>query len=629
MCGFAGFINFFGHDMAPARVQVKRMTDTIIHRGPDAEGHYVDGSAALGHRRLSIIDLAGGHQPMSDMAGEIHIVFNGEIYNFLTLKNDLENLGYRFQTRSDTEVILLAYKEWGESFVDHLHGMFAFAIWDSKQRRLILARDRVGKKPLYYYESGSTIFFASELKAILKVLGSRPEINPRALDCYFTLGYVPSPMTIFEGMKKLPPASVLVLREGNSVCRRYWNLNFGVEQGRGDGEFLEELESVFDGAVRDRLISEVPLGAFLSGGIDSTLVVSSMAKFLDKPVLTNTIGFEEATFNELPVAREVAEHLHTDHREYVIKADAAEIIDKIAWHFDEPFADSSAVPTWYVCQMARRNVTVALSGDGGDEGFGGYTFRYLPHLLESSLRSALPVWFRGPVFGMIGSCYPGFSWLPKPLRLKSIFENLSISDGEAFYNDLIFLRADTRERLYNQGFMKMLKGFSPFELVRPLYADGTAGDPLTRSQQADINFYMTEDVLVKVDRMSMAHALEVRSPLLDHRILEFAAKLPAGLKIDKRHGKILLRRLAARRLPEKILQMPKRGFSIPAAAWLRGELKEVAKKMIFAEHSLASQYLNQAEVKKVWDEHQAGVRDHNVFLWGLMMLGLWEKNFYH
>jgi asparagine synthase (glutamine-hydrolysing) len=349
-----------------------------------------------------------------------------------------------------------------------------------------------------------------------------------------------------------------------------------------------------------------------------------MARLLERPVITNSIGFEEEQFNELPAAGAVAAFLGTDHHEYVVEPRAVEVIERIAPHFDEPLADSSAVPTWYVCEMARRTVTVALSGDGGDESFGGYTFRYLPHMMESKVRAALPASVRDVLFGTLGTLWPGSARLPKPLRLKTIFENLSRGDAEAFYCDLAFLRNDARAALYSPDFIAELRGFTPMETVQPYYSQNDAKDALGRSQYADIHFYMTDDVLVKVDRMSMAHSLEVRCPLLDHRIIEFAARLPAGLKVRPRSGKRVLRAMAARRLPAEILDQPKRGFSIPAASWLRNELRVLAESLIFDRNRFFSRVLNERKISQMWQEHLSEARDHSVFLWGLMMLGLWE-----
>ncbi len=637
MCGITGFIDFQGHNQDEARSRVKRMTDTIIHRGPDAEGFYVDENAALGHRRLSIIDLSSGQQPMHTNDQRLHIVFNGEIYNYRELKVELQKKGYVFQSKSDTEVILLGYREWQSKVVEKLNGMFAFAIWNSQEKSLFIARDRVGKKPLYYCAADHKFAFASELKALKKLPIDLGPISHRALDCYYSMGYIPSPYSIYENTSKLEPAHSLWVNKNYTQKQRYWHLTFSPRPELTLAAATEEFEALLDETTKCRLMSEVPLGAFLSGGLDSTLVVSSMTKNLDKPVLTNSIGFGEERFNELPIARLVANHLHTDHREFTLEPKATDILEKIAWHFDEPFADSSAVPTWYVCQMARHSVTVALSGDGGDESFGGYTFRYLPHMFESRIRGMLPVYIRSIVFAPLGALWPASAKLPKPLRLKTILENLAISDAEAFYNDLIWLRPDTRAELYTNVFMESLRGFTPFETVAPFY--NFTNHPTNKSaktistlccaQHADINSYMTEDVLVKVDRMSMAHALEVRSPLLDYRIIEFAATLPDHLKLDKYKGKIVLRSLAAKRLPKEVLNFPKTGFSIPAAQWLRDELRPMMEEAISNKNGLARQTLHPGKLKKMWGEHLSGSRDHSVFLWAIMMLDLWERKYYN
>jgi asparagine synthase (glutamine-hydrolysing) len=625
VCGITGFVDFSGHRRDEARARLQAMTDVIAHRGPDGEGFYVDDFAALGHRRLAIIDVASGQQPMGVCDGRVQIVFNGEIYNFLDLRGELERKGHVFRTHCDTEVILCSYLEWGERCVERLHGMFAFAIWDARSKSLFLARDRVGKKPLYYCHVGYVVAFGSELKS-LRCGGLCPtQIDPEALDCYLSLGYIPAPRTVYRNVHKLRAARTALFSSTSTTQRRYWQLSFADPVDRPMADVVQELESLLDDAVKKRLMSEVPLGAFLSGGLDSSLVVSSMARLLDRPVLTNSIGFEDRQLNELSVAGQVARHLHTDHHEFVVRPRAVEVLEKIAWHFDEPLADSSAVPTWYVCEMARRTVTVALSGDGGDEAFGGYTFRYLPHRVESLVRGMLPPIVRGTVFGALGALWPASARLPRALRLKSVFENLAISDAQAFYHDLIWLREDTRAGLYSPDFMRQLKGFTPFETVYPYYVENDARDALARAQFADIHFYMTEDVLAKVDRMSMAHSLEVRCPLLDHRILEFAAKLPTRLKVDLRRGKLPLRQLAASRLPGNVIAAPKHGFSIPAARWLRQELRPLTEDLIFDRNSMLASVLDQRALRAVWNEHRNGARDNSVVLWGLVMLGLWER----
>ncbi len=626
MCGIAGFVSFDGHRRDEAAARIKRMTDAIAYRGPDGEGFFVDERVALGHRRLAIIDVATGQQPMGALDGQVQIVFNGEIYNYLDVRAELERCGHRFRTQSDTEVILRGYLEWGDSCVERLNGMFAFAIWDARERRAFLARDRTGEKPLYYGRSGGILAFASELKALRAGGLCATAVDPEALDCYLSFGYIPTPQTIYRGVRKLRAAHALSATADGQRERRYWSLSFADPIDRTLEEATEEFEPLLDDAVKCRLMSEVPLGAFLSGGIDSSLVVASMSRLMNRPVSTHSIGFGERAESELPAANRISSHFGTDHHEFVVTPKAAEVIERIAWHFDEPVADSSAVPTWYVCEMARRSVTVALSGDGGDEAFGGYTFRYGPHVLESRIRRRLPTAVRGALFGALGALWPASAKLPRPLRLKTIFENLAVGDAEAFYRDLIWLRPDARKRLYSPGFLETLRGFTPMEAVAPYYVHNDAPDALARAQFTDMNFYMTDDVLVKVDRMSMAHSLEVRAPLLDHRILEFAARLPFSLKMHARQGKVLLREIAKRRLPDDIQKLPKRGFSIPAARWLRGELKAIAQPILFDGQGLIAQVLDKGELKRLWQEHQSGARDHHVFLWGLMMLGLWERN---
>lgn len=628
MCGIAGFISFNGHNKKNATVRIKRMSDTLIHRGPDEEGYFVDDFIALGHRRLSIIDLTSGQQPMGTLGGQVQIVFNGEIYNFLEIRAELKLKGYCFHTHSDTEVILLAYAEWGENCVERLNGMFAFAIWDARNRQIFLARDRVGKKPLYYFYDSQSFAFASELKALRAGNFCSDQIDPKALDCYLSFGYIPTPLTIFKTVKKLPAACFIVVSNSQLKEHRYWNLNFANPVNYTMESAADELEALLDDAVKCRLMSEVPLGVFLSGGLDSPLIVTAMSRLMESPVLTNTIGFDNKDFNESVAAREIADFLKTTHHEFIVKPQVINILEKIAWHFDEPFADSSAIPTWYVCQMARTHVTVALSGDGGDESFGGYTFRYIPHHLESKIRKLLPTRLRQLLFGSLGSIWPASARFPKPLRLKTIFENLSVSDAEAFYRDLIWLRSDIREELYTPEFKVDLQYFTPMEMVYPLYAGSNAKDALGRAMFTDIHFYLPEDVLVKVDRMSMAHSLEVRSPLLDYRIIEFAAKLPSYLKLNLQRGKLILRELASRRLPSEIKKRPKLGFSIPAAEWLRNELKNLCEEQIFDRNRMIYAYLEEYKVKRLWREHQAKYMDHSVFLWGLMMLSLWEKSVY-
>lgn len=629
MCGIAGFVDFGGLVREEALARVRRMTDAIPHRGPDADGFFVDSRVGLGHRRLAIVDVAAGIQPMAAVrpgqGDAIHVVFNGEIYNFPELRADLTARGHAFRTHSDTEVILRAYLEWGEACVERLGGMFAFALWDPAAGRLLVARDRVGEKPLYWHHAGGRLAFGSELKALRAGGGLPDSIDPEALDCYFTLGYVPSPRSIWQGVRKLRPGHCLSVSRDGVREWRYWSLSFAQPRAVSLDDATEELGHLLDAAVRRQLMSEVPLGAFLSGGLDSSLVVEAMTRLTGRPVITNSIGFDDPAFNELDIARITATRLGAEHHEFVVRPDAADVLPRIAWHCDEPLADSSAVPTWYVCQMARRAVTVALSGDGGDESFAGYTFRYLPHLHESRLRARWPAALRTAVFGPAAALWPGAAWLPRPLRLKTILGNLAVSDAEAFHRDLAWLRDATRAQVYRPDFVRRLAGFDPREVVMPLYMASDAPDAVGRAQQTDIHLYMTDDVLAKVDRISMAHSLEVRCPLLDPAILEFAARLPSTVKIDGTRGKRPLRRLAERRLPEEVVRAPKRGFSIPAARWLQADLKAMTESLLFDSDSALHDWLDPVALRATWAEHQSGARDHHVFLWAAMMFSLWHR----
>ena len=421
MCGIAGFVSYHQHDRNEAMLRVRKMTNSLAHRGPDEEGYYVDDMVALGHRRLSIIDLKHGQQPMSGLGGRVRIVFNGEIYNFFELKAELISKGHAFHTKSDTEVILQAYVEWGENCVEKLNGMFAFAIWDERNSGLFMARDRVGKKPLYYTRQGNKFAFASELKAIKTIDMCPNNLDPQSLDCYFSLGYIPAPRTIFKNVQKLPAGRCISIFEKSEKERRYWELKFNNSYKLRFCEAVDEFQYLLDKAVKCRLMSEVPLGCFLSGGLDSSLVVASMSRLMDKAVKTNSIGFPDYEFSELPIARAISEHIGTEHYEKIVTPQITDDLIRISTFFDEPFADSSAVPTWYVSQAAKEQVTVALSGDGGDESFGGYTFRYVPHMIESKIRRLLPQKMRRVVFGLMGSWWPDSATLPKYLRLKTIW----------------------------------------------------------------------------------------------------------------------------------------------------------------------------------------------------------------
>ncbi|GAB6886739.1 asparagine synthase (glutamine-hydrolyzing) [Desulfothermus okinawensis JCM 13304] len=627
MCGIAGFLDFRGIDKDKSKGLLKSMVNTLIHRGPDEEGYYLDQFVALGHRRLSIIDLESGNQPMVELNKAV-IVFNGEIYNFKQVRCELESLGYSFSTNSDTEVILKSYLQWGVECLNRLNGMFAFAIWDIEKKILFLARDRIGKKPLYYTNSNGKILFGSEIKALTTTNTTSKELDYEALDCFFSYGYIPSPKTIFKDIKKLEPGHYLIFSKNGLTKKRYWTVEFEPQDRLSIEDAADEFLDIFKDAVKIRMISDVPLGAFLSGGIDSPLVVSMMSELSSKKVLTNSIGFDVDKFNELPIAREIATILNTNHKEYVVKPEIHNVLQKILYHLDEPIADSSVIPTYYVCKIAKQSCTVSLSGDGGDESFGGYTFRYLPHLYECKLKKYIPTTIRKTIFSLLGNIYPKSPKLPNVLRLKTIFQNLSVSDEMAFFKDLIWLPLEIRKNLYSENFKRNLHGFTPFECIYPLYKKVKHLDPVSRAQYCDLNFYLPEDVLVKVDRMSMAVSLEVRAPLLDYRIIEFGAKLPLNLKVSSKKGKLVLRHVLKRYIPQEIINRPKQGFSIPEAKWLVTTLRPLIEKAICKQNSLIQELFDVNYLKSLWQKQIKNEENNSVFFWGLMIFSLWEDRFY-
>jgi asparagine synthase (glutamine-hydrolysing) len=628
MCGICGIYNLDGRPVD--RDLLQRMNDTLIHRGPDAEGFYVDGNIGLGHRRLSIIDLEAGKQPMANDDGSIQVVFNGEIYNFLELREPLEAKGYRFRTKSDTETIIYCYEEWGEGFVSKLRGMFAIALWDARRKKLVLVRDRIGKKPLFYYQDRNRIVFASELKAIITDSSISRDMDLQALDTYLSFGYVPSPQSIFQGVRKLPPAHLAIGTPEGFEIRAYWRLDMEREiSPRPEEEILEELKSLFDEAVRLRLISDVPLGAFLSGGVDSSAVVAAMSGRMDgNPVKTASVGFSEKRFDELEYARVVAKRYHTDHTEFVVEPNALEILETIVWHLDEPFADASAIPTYYVSKMARQKVTVALSGDGGDETFAGYIQRYYMNRLENNIRKKVPVILRRNVLGPLSKVYPKADFLPRPLRLKTFLSNLSLPLEQAFFRDMSFyFLPEMKQKLYLPEVAAGVREHAAFEVLGKRFAENQNPDVTTRVQYVDINTYLPEDILVKVDRMSMANSLEVRAPILDHKLMEYAGTLPSSLKLRGRESKYILKKINKDRLPREILYRKKQGFCVPLAAWLRGQLKDFARETLFSPESRLGDYFNMSYVEDLWKGHHGGRQDCSAPVWGLMMFELWQQEF--
>ncbi len=622
MCGIAG-VYCFDKDRPIDAALLVRQTDALIHRGPDDGGVYVGPGVGLGHRRLSIIDLGGGHQPMWDLENRVAVVFNGEIYNFKELMAELEGRGHEFRTSSDTEVILNSYREWGTSCLDRFIGMFALAVYDTKTRTLFLARDRLGKKPLYYYQDTDRIVFASELKAILED-PSIPRIpEPTAVIDYFAYNYVPGPGTILRNIHKLPAGCSLTARDGRVSVRRYWDLDFESNEQRSLEEDASVLLEELSDAVRLRLRSDVPLGAFLSGGIDSSLIVALMARETSNPVKTNTIGFSENGYDERSYARETAELYRTEHSERVVSVDALDVVERLSWFYDEPFGDSSAVPTYYLSAATREQVTVALSGDGGDESFAGYR-RHRFAMVEHEVRSRMPDLLRRAVVRPIADVYPKADYLPRYLRAKATLTNLAESHERAYF---LSLTQKSYPRFINADFLRGLADYDPYRHMEAHFARSGTRDPLARLIYADLKMYLCDDILVKVDRASMAHALEVRVPLLDHRIVELAARMPSHHKIVDGRGKIVLRHAAEKLLPERVLNRTKMGFTIPLPEWFRGGLRASAEETFFGRPGGVSGLIDTAGLRRMWYEHQLGLADHATVFWSLLMFEKWVGRF--
>lgn len=629
MCGICGIVDFTGGLIH--KDLLRRMNDILIHRGPDEEGYYFNPSTnnpsvALGHRRLSIIDLSSGQQPLSNEDKTVWIIFNGEIYNFQELRTILEEKGHTFRTHSDTESIVHAYEEWGEACVERLRGMFAFAIWDEKKNKLLLARDRLGIKPLYYYRNSEKIVFASEIKAILQDSSVKREIDLEALSDYLSLLYVPAPKTMFRNIHKLPAGHILVYTAGGFQVKEYWDVSFAQAQDKSEKEWMEEICQLLTETVRIRLISEVPLGAFLSGGVDSSSVVALMANLMSEPVITNSIGFKEAAFNELDYAREVSRLFHCNHHEYTVTPDALAVIDKLAFHYDEPFADSSAVPTYYVSQVAKENVTVALSGDGGDENFAGYR-RYFYDRLENRIRQALPQALRRTAVAGLAQIYPKADWLPQVFRAKSLLTNLSLSPAQAFFYSVSQLLPGVKEKLLSERVRETIKGYDTASIFNT-YFDKVAAqtaDPLSRVQYIDMKTYLVDDILTKVDRASMAHALEVRVPILDHKFVELVATIPSHLKLNGRKSKYIFKKAMSGLLPEGVLYRKKMGFVIPVQRWFRKEIKTLSEEILFSPEARGRGLFEYTFIEKLWQEHQQGIGNHSSVLWAVLMFEKWYE----
>ena len=622
MCGIAGIFHCAtAKPVDPARVE--RMCDALVHRGPDDAGVWTAPGVGLGFRRLAIIDLAGSPQPMPSVDGRAMLVFNGEIYNFRELRRELAALGAQFHTDGDGEVILAAWQRWGVDCLPRLHGMFAFALYDLDQRTLFLARDRLGVKPLFMAQlSDGSVAFASELKGLLAHPLLRREVDPLAIEDYMAWGYVPDHRSILEGVEKLPAGHYRLLRldAPPAVPQRWWDVSFAERRGGSERDLEAELLHHLREAVTSRMTADVPLGAFLSGGVDSSAVVALMAEASGAPVRTCTIGFDAAGLDETAYARQIAERFHTDHRERIVNADDFAAIGTLAAMFDEPFADASALPTWRVCQLARETVTVALSGDGADEGFAGYR-RQVFHAHEDRARGLLPAGFRRSVLGPLGRAWPKADWAPRPLCAKATLLALGAESSAQGYAQALSVTApELRDGLYSADLRRALGGYQAEQALIEAMERAPARSGLDRAQYADLKFWLPGDILTKVDRTSMAVSLEAREPLLDHRLVEFAATLPERMRVRGGQGKWLMKKALRRYLPDDILYRPKQGFVTPIAQWLRGPLAGEARAIAASGLLARTGWFDSARVRVLAERHIAGGADHSRLLWQLMML---------
>lgn len=627
MCGFAGFLRTASTPDRDAHKRwLENMGQAIIHRGPDAGSTWLDEDVGLVHRRLSIIDLSeAGTQPMKSTSGRYVIAYNGEIYNFQELRDELVSQGHSFRTRTDTEVLLALYEIHGPECLHLLNGMFALAIWDRTTRKLFLARDRLGKKPLYFYEADGHFAFASELKALTPAPFVKKAVRHDAIKDFFAYQYVPDPKTIYKNTHKLAPGYWLVTDGADTRQEQYWDVSFAAPSNANLDELEDNLYNLIDDAVRLRMISDVPLGAFLSGGIDSSAIVGLMAGHTTKPVTTCAIGFDSKRFDEVHWARKVAEQFNTDHHEFTVKDNVADSLGNIARFFDEPFADPSFVPTYFVSQLARQKVTVALAGDGGDENFAGYSKYYTDHV-ENRLRSLFPASLRHNLF-------PGLARLAGlvntgPTRkAKSLLGTLALDPDEAFFITNSFFRRDVWNDLVTGELKRETADYDPADITRAHYQNADTDDHLSRILYTDIKTYLPGDILVKVDRMSMANSLETRAPLLDYRVVELAAQIPAALKLHGKEKKYILKKAFERMLPNDILYRKKMGFSVPLAQWLRRELKPTVEQLLLSPNSGVANFFEPTGVRKLWQRHLAGDDQFTQELWSLLAFELWWQQY--
>jgi asparagine synthase (glutamine-hydrolysing) len=623
MCGICGISP--SNQRTPEKHLLEEMTKSIRHRGPDSDGFHTEPGIGLGMRRLAIIDVEGGDQPIANEDESLWIIFNGESHNFPDLYADLVKKGHEFRTRSDTECILHLYEEYGDDCVKHLRGQAAFALWDRRNKKLLLARDRMGKKPLYYTIQNGALHFASELSALLASLPQKPEINLEAIDLYLSLQYIPDPFTAYQGIYKLPPAHRLIWQNGTAILERYWDYAYQPKHRASEDELIEELRALLKESVKMRLISEVPLGAHLSGGIDSSIIVALMAELSDAPVKTFSVGFEEEAFSELEYARAVAERYSTDHHEFILKyGDIPSTLEKITYHFGEPFADSSAIPLYHISKMTREHVTVVINGDGGDEDFAGYQRYWLDPYANQYLRA--PQFLTRQLVPSIAGLLPDHSDRPVGQSLvnglKRLHQLPEIDARASILRWGSFFSPHQRSRLWKSEF-----SFKP-DNAQSLLAqkfDSADGSYLDKTLYTDLHTYLPGDLLVKADRMAMAASIEARSPFLDHKLVEWSARVPDQLKVRGRSGKYLLKKAFAGYLPENVRKHRKQGFGIPVGAWFRGPLHDWAKQLLASNGSPLDSWFDRKVVSTLLEEHRTGRVDHGKRIYALTMLALWRK----
>jgi asparagine synthase (glutamine-hydrolysing) len=627
MCGIVGIIDLNGQREID-RLLLGKMNETQHHRGPDDGRLHMEPGIGLGHRRLSIVDPNSGHQPLFNEDHSVVVVFNGMIYNFRELMTELTALGHSFRTRCDTEVIVHAWEQWGEACVARFRGMFAFGLWDRNQKTFFLARDRLGIKPLFYAVlPDGHLVFGSELKALMALPALPRRIDPRAVEDYFAYGYIPEPRTIFNAVHKLNPGHTITVSADHRDVqqKRYWDVPFQLAAARPQEEVEQELMARLRETVDVHLVTDVPLGGFLSGGVDSSAVVAMMAGLTDTPVNTCSIAFDDAAYDESKYAAQVAAQFHTDHHSETVSKDDYGLIDQLANLYDEPYADSSAIPTYRVCQLAKKRVTVALSGDGGDENFAGYR-RYKYAMAEQRVRGAMPSGLRRPLFGFLGRHYPKADWAPRMFRAKTTFEALARDTVDGYFHGVSIMPDRVRTALFSDAFRRDLQGYQAIEVMRGHAAQSPTDDPLSLMQYLDLKTYLPGDILTKVDRASMAHALEVRVPLLDHTFVEWISGLPSSLKLHDGEGKYIFKKSLESTLTGDILYRDKMGFSVPLANWFRGPLRQTLQDTLLGPLMRDTGIFNMTFLREMVSQHQSGRRDYTAPLWALLMFASFLRN---